>query len=241
METPRTDTAESKLKNATEKLHNVSRHFFEFIQQKNPSYSLDSDLSVAEINRLRSEYLSSILTEELGELSEEAREVIESISQKTMLSGKLNATSHHALQKESFGARLADRVASFGGSWKFIIIFSTLLAAWIILNVYIFKNKGFDPYPFILLNLFLSCIAAIQAPIIMMSQNRQEQKDRQRAKKDYMINLKSEFEIRSLHEKLDHLILLQQEKMIEIEQNQIKRMDQILNEIQNIIHPPKKD
>lgn len=214
-------------------LANLSRHFFDFIKQNHPEYTIESQLSVSEINILRNEYLSSILTEELGKLSEDEKEVIQSISQKTILSGKLDDETDDILKKEGLGARLADKVASFGGSWKFIIIFSTLLAGWIILNVYFLKNKGFDPYPFILLNLFLSCLAAIQAPIIMMSQNRQEEKDRLRAKKDYMINLKSEFEIRSLHEKLDHLIILQQQKMIEIEQNQIKRMEQILSEIQN--------
>lgn len=164
-------------------LANLSRHFFDFIKQNHPEYTIESQLSVSEINILRNEYLSSILTEELGKLSEDEKEVIQSISQKTILSGKLDDETDDILKKEGLGARLADKVASFGGSWKFIIIFSTLLAGWIILNVYFLKNKGFDPYPFILLNLFLSCLAAIQAPIIMMSQNRQEEKDRLRAKK----------------------------------------------------------
>ena len=101
----------------------------------------------------------------------------------------------------TFGQKLADKVAEFGGRWGFIIFFMTFLVAWISLNVFWLSNHGFDPYPFILLNLILSCIAAIQAPVIMMSQNRQEEKDRERTKKDYKINLKSELEIRELHEK----------------------------------------
>ncbi|MEC5166621.1 putative membrane protein [Flavobacterium sp. PL11] len=99
---------------------------------------------------------------------------------------------------------------------------------WILANIYILVNKGFDPYPFILLNLILSCLAALKAPVIMMSQNRQEEKDRERAKKDYMINLKSELEIRMLHEKLDHLIMHQQEELIEIQKVQIDMMNDIL-------------
>ena len=102
---------------------------------------------------------------------------------------------------------------------------------WIAANVYLLGEKPFDPYPFILLNLILSCIASLQAPIIMMSQNRQEEKDRERAKKDYMINLKSELEIRLLHEKIDHLIIHQQQELLEIQQLQIDMMNDILESV----------
>ena len=125
----------------------------------------------------------------------------------------------------------ADKVADFGGSWTFIISFFIFILLWIASNVYLLLNKGFDPYPFILLNLILSCLAALQAPVIMMSQNRQEEKDRERAKKDYMINLKSELEIRMLDEKLDHLIMHQQQELIEIQKVQIEMMNDILNRI----------
>ena len=110
------------------------------------------------------------------------------------------------IDNRTFGERLADNVANFGGSWTFIIWFFILILVWIGANVYLLMNKGFDPYPFILLNLILSCLASLQAPIIMMSQNRQEQKDRERAKKDYEINIKSEEEIRALNRKLDKII-----------------------------------
>src|SRR5690606_14752946 len=109
------------------------------------------------------------------------------------------------------GQRLADKIADFGGSWTFILLFLAFILLWMGINLYWLANKGFDPYPFILLNLILSCLAALQAPVIMMSQNRQEEKDRQRAKNDYMINLKSELEVRILHEKIDHLIIRQQQ------------------------------
>ena len=115
------------------------------------------------------------------------------------------------IDNRTFGQRVADNVANFGGSWTFIISFFIFILIWIASNVYLLMNKGFDPYPFILLNLILSCLASLQAPIIMMSQNRQEEKDRERAKKDYEINLKAENEIRALNKKLDKLIE-QQEK-----------------------------
>ena len=134
-------------------------------------------------------------------------------------------------QNLTFGQKLADKVADFGGSWTFIIFFMSFLVFWILLNVFWFANKGFDPYPFILLNLILSCIAAIQAPVIMMSQNRQEEKDRDRAKKDYKINLKSELEIRELHEKIDHLIINYQQDLLEIQKTQIEMLNSILENV----------
>lgn len=124
-------------------------------------------------------------------------------------------------QKEmTFGERLSDKVATFGGSWKFIITFFSILIAWILLNVIVLSQKAFDPYPFILLNLILSCIAAIQAPIIMMSQNRKEDKDRLRAQNDYLINMKAEMEIKNLQ--------LNMKNLFEIQKKQIALLDELL-------------
>lgn len=131
----------------------------------------------------------------------------------------------------TFGQRVADRVASFGGSWTFILSFLFFLLAWIITNAYFLLNKGFDPYPFILLNLILSCIAALQAPIIMMSQNRQEEKDRERAKKDFQINLKAEQEIRILQKKLDHILEHQHNELLKIQNAQIKLLEDIKSQL----------
>ncbi len=128
----------------------------------------------------------------------------------------------------TFGQKLADKVASFGGSWTFIVSFGIFITIWILLNILILQSNNFDPYPFILLNLILSCIAALQAPVIMMSQNRQEEKDRERSKKDYMINLKSELEIQILHEKIDHLMMHQQQDLIEIQKVQIDMINDVL-------------
>jgi uncharacterized membrane protein len=124
------------------------------------------------------------------------------------------------------GERLADRVAQFGGSWTFITAFFLLLAVWMGANV-LTATRAFDPYPFILLNLILSCIAAIQAPIIMMSQRRQEAKDRRRSENDFRVNLKAELEIRHLHEKIDHLLNRQWERLAEIQTLQIELLQDL--------------
>ncbi len=108
----------------------------------------------------------------------------------------------------TFGERLADKVAAFGGSWRFILIFCGILLLWVLLNTILILTEVFDPYPFIFLNLVLSCISAFQAPVILMSQNRREANDRKRAKNDYIINLKAEIEIRELHDKIDKLVKL---------------------------------
>lgn len=125
------------------------------------------------------------------------------------------------------GQRLSDKIARFGGSWMFIILFSVLLIIWIIINSVLPAGKEFDPFPFILMNLVLSCIAAFQAPVIMMSQNRQEEKDRQRAQNDYMINLKAELEIRSLHQKIDLLIEEQLKTLYEIQLKQLEMLKEL--------------
>ena len=135
------------------------------------------------------------------------------------------------LKPLTFGQKAADKIAKVGGSWKFIICFFVFLAIWMCINTVLLKSQAFDPYPFILLNLFLSCLAAVQAPIIMMSQNRQEQKDRQRGEHDYKINLKSELEIRELHEKIDHLIIHYQQDLLEIQKTQIDLLENILHNV----------
>lgn len=134
-------------------------------------------------------------------------------------------------ENRTFGQKVADKVADFGGSWTFILSFLFFLVAWIFANVYFLMNKGFDPYPFILLNLILSCIAALQAPIIMMSQNRQEEKDRERAKKDFQVNLKAEQEIRILQKKLDHILEHQHNELLKIQNAQIKLLEDIKSQL----------
>ncbi len=131
------------------------------------------------------------------------------------------------------GQKISDKVARFGGSWAFIISFFVLLIVWIIFNVVAPKQAEFDPYPFILMNLILSCIAALQAPIIMMSQNRQEEKDRKRAENDYLINLKAELEIRSLHQKIDLLLEEQIKVLFDSQAKQLEILKSIEQKMTN--------
>lgn len=198
------------------------------IQADYPQFTKDSYLSLGELNKYREKYISEFLSGQIGELTELEKTVLDSITNQTTLSDKIDGDES---KKLTFGQRIADKVAGFGGSWTFIISFGLFILVWISINVFWLLNKGFDPYPFILLNLLLSCLAALQAPVIMMSQNRQEEKDRERAKKDYMINLKSELEIRTLHEKIDHLIIHQQQELMEFQKIQIEMMSDILNQL----------
>lgn len=200
-----------------------------FILKDHPDFSREQYLSVGELNYYREKYISDFLIKEVGEISELEKTVLHALKDKKTITDKIDDDVTHY----TFGQRIADKVAEFGGSWTFIISFVVFLVAWIALNVFLLANKGFDPYPFILLNLILSCIAALQAPVIMMSQNRQEEKDRERAKSDYMINLKSELEIRMLHEKIDHLILHQEQSMLEIQKVQIDMMNDIIRRMEN--------
>jgi uncharacterized membrane protein len=192
-----------------------------------PEFGNDKCMAISELNGYREKYISNYLLVEIGELSNLENRVIGSLNEDK----SLVITVEDEIGDRTYGQKVADQVAAFGGSWRFIIFFGVFILIWIITNIYFLTNKAFDPYPFILLNLILSCIAALQAPVIMMSQNRQEEKDRERAKKDYMINLKSELEIRMLHEKLDHLIMHQQEELIEIQKVQIEMMNDILTRV----------
>jgi uncharacterized membrane protein len=131
----------------------------------------------------------------------------------------------------TLGERWADKIEEFGGSWTFIILFMIMMVVWIGLNSWVLFFQPFDPYPYIFLNLVLSCIAALQAPIIMMSQNRQEQKDRQRSEHDYKINLKAELEIKLLSEKIDHLLAHQNKKLLEIQEVQTDYLEDLMKEL----------
>ena len=197
------------------------------IREAYPKFKTKENIANSELNVFREKYISKFLQSEVGELTDLHKNVIKSLTEDTSFVSKVEEEP----DVRNFGQVVADNVADFGGSWTFIISFFVFILIWIASNVYILLNKGFDPYPFILLNLILSCLAALQAPVIMMSQNRQEEKDRERAKKDYMINLKSELEIRMLDEKIDHLIVHQQQELIEIQKVQIEMMNDILERI----------
>ncbi len=207
----------------------IRKSLFDLIQQDVENFTRNSVISIAELNQYRQKYIASYLVNEVGELSVLEEDVLKTLQNHETVSKKI--IDDLDARKFTFGQRLADKIASFGGSWEFIIIFGLFIFIWITSNILFLLNKGFDPYPFILLNLILSCLAALQAPVIMMSQNRQEEKDRERSKQDYMVNLKSELEIRMLHEKIDHLIIHQQQELLSIQQVQVEMMEDIMKQL----------
>ena len=196
----------------------------DFIKKKLPDIDGKDFVCFEDLGEFRKDYVKEVLEDEIGELSALDQEVIESLEQHEILSSDIEKQFE---KKLTFGERLSDRIAEFGGSWKFLITFGVVIVVWIGANAVLLATRAFDPYPFILLNLILSCLAAVQAPVIMMSQNRAEARDRLRAENDYKINLKAELEIRHLHEKLDHLLRRQYNRLFEIQQIQIELLEEI--------------
>jgi uncharacterized membrane protein len=202
------------------------------IQKTHPDWSPGGYICFTDLNRFRADYVREILEEEKGELSSMDREVIKSLREHELLSSDLAKEYEDQL---TFGQRVADRVAEFGGRWSFIAIFVAIIVVWIVINATaLLLREPYDEYPFILLNLVLSCIAALQAPIIIMSQNRQAERDRMRAQEDYKLNLKAELEIRHLSDKIDHILTKQWERMMDIQQIQMELMEEIAQK------PPKE-
>lgn len=201
---------------------------FNLIKQEHQDFSANSYISNDELNKYRNKQLTQLINEENGELNSLEKEVVEAISSSKILSANIEDDIE---EKLTFGQKVADHIATFGGSWTFIISFFTFILIWMGINIWLLSAKPFDPFPFILLNLILSCLAAIQAPIIMMSQNRQEHKDRIRSEHDYKINLKAELEIKLLNEKVDHLLIHQNKRLMEIQQIQADFLEDILKEL----------
>ncbi|MCI4677351.1 DUF1003 domain-containing protein [Rhodoblastus acidophilus] len=195
----------------------------ERIQRDFPDLPPNAKISYGELARYQMLYVEELLQQEHGEFSELDREVAESIAKQDTIAEN---TEEEYDEHRTLGERLSDQLASFGGSWAFLISFGVVMLIWMAFNIARGERAAFDPYPFILLNLVLSCLAAIQAPVIMMSQKRQEEKDRQRSFNDYRVNLKAELEIRHLHEKIDYLISRQWQRLSEIQQVQIEMLHQ---------------
>lgn len=192
-----------------------------------PGWAAGKHICRPDLAQFRREYVERLLATERGELDELDRQVIASMEAGIPVTRN---PAEEAEDRYTFGERLADHVAEFGGSWTFILIFVGVLILWVVINITALNAQPFDPYPFILLNLVLSCLAALQAPVIMMSQRRQEVKDRLRAENDYRVNLKSELEIRQLHEKIDHQLAHQWEKLAELQQIQIEMLEESLDD-----------
>jgi len=184
------------------------------------------------------EYLHKLMQTEDTQLAKLHKIVQESLEEESLLTRKLLEDDDG--KKLTYGERLADKVAKFGGSWTFIMSFGGVLVLWIASNSILLGSKAFDPYPYILLNLVLSCIAALQAPVIMMSQNRKETKDRERAEDDYLINLKSEIEIRHLHRKIDLSIVDQYQHLCDIQQKQLELLETLQDRLNKMIKDQEK-
>lgn len=203
-----------------------SEAFNNLIKNEHPNWDQSRPLCFKCLNHFRGEYVKQTIEQEKGELTELELQVINSLKEQELISQNLNSEFN---EKLTLGQKLADKIAEFGGSWRFILSFFTLLAIWILYNVLIGDPKNFDPYPFILLNLILSCLAALQAPVIMMSQNRQEAKDRLRSEHDYKVNLKAELEIRHLNLKMDQLMTHQWQRLLEIQEIQTQLIQELAN------------
>ncbi|MEZ4373646.1 MAG: DUF1003 domain-containing protein [Polyangiaceae bacterium] len=184
----------------------------------------DDHVCQASLKEERSSYLLDRLVTERGQLSDLERQIADQASRHAVTVA--NQEREWDGQR-TLGQRVADQVARVGGSWPFVISFLTFISLWMVLNSLFLATRAFDPFPYILLNLVLSCLAAIQAPVIMMSQNRSAEVDRRRAEHDYHVNLKAELEVATLHEKMDHLLHAQWEELIELQQEQLEILEEL--------------
>lgn len=198
----------------------------EHILIKHPEWSSQDVICLSCLNRFRADYIEDVLETDKGELSSLEQELVESLRNEELISSNVNEEFYKQL---TFGERMADKIAEFGGSWYFIGIFSVVILFWIAMNTIFLMRKPFDPYPFILLNLVLSCLAAVQAPVILMSQNREEAKDRMRSESDYRINLKAELGIRHMNAKMDQLLSHQWKRLLEIQKIQMEIMEEFIH------------
>ena len=194
------------------------------IRNNHPGWNSHSFICLSDLTKFREEYIKQALENEKGDISVLEKGVLKSMKKHELMSKDISSQFY---KKPTFGEKLSDKGGEFGGSWKFIILFGSVIFVWILINAIAFFSSPFAPSPFILLNLVLSCLAALQAPIIMMSQNRLESRDRMRGEYDYKVNLKAELEVRQLHEKLDHLLSHQWQRLLEIQQIQTDIMNEI--------------
>ncbi|MBW3519959.1 DUF1003 domain-containing protein [Flavobacterium sp. NKUCC04_CG] len=212
-------------------IREIREGIFNLLKKDFPHLEKHDFITLTELNRYRRLYLTSLITQEKGELAAIDIDVMSAIQNNSILSENIQEEIEAEL---TLGQKLADHVAAFGGSWTFIITFFLFILVWMLVNIWFLATKPFDPFPFILLNLILSCLAAIQAPIIMMSQNRQEQKDRIRGEHDYKINLKAELEIKLLSEKMDHILVHQNKKLLEIQEIQTDYLEDLMKELKGL-------
>ncbi|MBO0438822.1 DUF1003 domain-containing protein [Enterococcus sp. DIV0869a] len=212
-------------------LKNVEEEIRQYILKLRPELTEDSKVTFPDLLNYRLDYIKVLISSDSGKMEQLNETIMQSIKENTTLTDKLDSSAEKNL---TTGQKTADGIAKFGGSWPFIFIFIAILVTWIVINSVMFLFKPFDPYPYILLNLALSCLAAIQAPIIMMSQNRQEDRDRKQAANDYQVNLKSEIEVNLLHEKMDYLINSQWQHLVQMQNMQIELLGELQEQINEL-------
>jgi uncharacterized membrane protein len=196
----------------------------EIVRADVPEFNEDGWICPVDLAKYRYRYVESLLRDEKGELDDLEKEVLHSLQEHEILTTNPEEEFQADL---TAGEKLSDRISTFGGSWTFISIFGAVLVTWMLVNTFVLLMRSFDPFPYILLNLVLSCLAAVQAPIIMMSQKRQESRDRLRGIRDYQVNLKAELEIRHLHQKVDHLLSHQWERLVKIQEIQMELINEL--------------
>lgn len=202
----------------------LENRILDLIRKDRPEWEGKRGICPSCLEQYRAKKFVTYLEAEYQKLSEIEHAVVSKITRR----GRVSRVVHADLDASmTFGERVADKVAQFGGSWRFIGLFGGILVAWMIMNTWVLATRPFDPYPFILLNLVLSTLAALQAPVIMMSQNRQAHKDRMQANQEYEINLMAEIEIRDLHDKLDSLRFKQWHELWHIQKRQIELLEHL--------------
>jgi uncharacterized membrane protein len=194
------------------------------IVMEHPAWSPEGYICHADLNRFREEYVRDVLEKEKDEYASLEETFKHGVKEEDHLPKNINIEFEKEL---TFGEHLSDKIAGFAGSWSFIALFAGLVFLWVALNTYILLSRPFDPYPFILLNLVLSVLTAIQAPVIIMSQNRQEIRDRLHAERDYQVSIHTELEIHRLHKKIDHLLTSQGQRLLEIQNIQVELMEEV--------------
>ena len=209
----------------------VRESIIDEIRKDHPDFNEHSLISTTELFKYRQRQMEQLVKKEVGEITELEAQVLERLKSNKFISDNLEPDME---SEATIGEKLSDKIAEFGGSWRFIIFFVCVMIVWMTLNAVVYHEKGFDPYPFILLNLVLSCLAALQAPIIMMSQNRQNDKDRTRSEHDYQVNLAAELQIRLLHDKIDHMMLNQHKQIVEIQEIQMELLQELEKKVDKL-------
>ena len=212
----------------------MENHVLELIKQERPEWDALRGVCRECVEQYRAKKFLNYLEAEYRKISDMEQALVVKVARRSRVSRLVNQEFEAHM---TFGQRVADQVARFGGSWPFIFIFGVVLIGWMVVNSVLLAKRPFDPYPYILLNLGLSALAAIQAPVIMMSQNRQAEKDRMQAQQDYEINLMAEFEIRDLHDKLDALRYKQWHELWHMQQRQLELLEHLHKELS---HPEEK-